>query len=203
MVTEKQNPTTEKKESRPFGGRRPGGGGGGFRSGFRGGVKREKPEFDQKVLDIRRVARVTSGGKRFRFRASVVVGDHKGRVGVGVAKGADTSESIEKAVRAAKKDMVSVTMINGTIPYSTIGKFSAARVLIKPAQVGRGIVAGGAVRTVINLAGIANITSKILGTTSNKLNNARATLEALKKIKFRAGGPENKAKASVKPENNK
>ena len=151
---------------------------------FRGpGFKREKSEFDQKVLDIRRVARVVAGGKRFRFRATVVVGDHKGRVGVGVAKGADTSESIEKAARAAKKNLFTVPIKSGTIPYEVLGKFSAARVLLKPSKAGHGIVAGGAVRVVASLSGISSITSKILGTTSNKLNNARATIEALKKLK--------------------
>ena len=182
---QKQSPKDHKGQRPDFRGRQ-GGGRGGFRA-F--GAKREKPEFDQKVLDIRRVTRVVAGGKRFRFRASVVVGDRKGRVGVGVAKGADTSESIEKAVRAAKKDLIKVPINNGTIPYEVFGKFSAARVLLKPSKIGRGIVAGGAVRVVVSLAGISNVTSKILGTTSNKLNNARATLEALKKLKSEARNP--------------
>lgn len=147
-------------------------------------TKREKSEFDQKVLDIRRVTRVVAGGKRFRFRATVVLGDHKSRVGVGVDKGADTSESIEKAARAAKKNLIVVPIKNGTIPYEVSGKFSSARVILKPASEGRGIVAGGPVRSVVNMAGITNISSKILGTTTNKLNNARATIEALKKLKI-------------------
>ena len=144
---------------------------------------REKSEFDQKTLDIRRVTRVVAGGKRFRFRATVVLGDHKGRVGVGIDKGADTSESIEKAARAAKKSLINVPIKNGTIPHEVIGKFSSAKVILKPASEGRGLVAGGPIRTVVSLAGITNITSKILGTTTNKLNNARATIEALKKLK--------------------
>ncbi len=147
------------------------------------GGRKEKSEFDQKVLDIRRVTRVVAGGKRFRFRATVVLGDHKGRVGVGVDKGADTSESIEKAVRAAKKNLIVVQIKNGTIPHEVFGKFSSARVMLKPAGEGRGLVAGGPVRVVLSLAGITNISSKILGTTTNKLNNARAAIEALKKIK--------------------
>lgn len=144
---------------------------------------REKSEFDQKVLDIRRVTRVVAGGKRFRFRATVVLGDRRGRVGVGIDKGADTSESIEKAARAAKKSLITVPMKNNTIPYTVTGKFASAVVLLKPAAEGRGVVAGGPVRTVMNLAGIPNVTSKILGTTTNKLNNARAAIEALKKLK--------------------
>ncbi|MBU2082159.1 30S ribosomal protein S5 [Patescibacteria group bacterium] len=153
----------------------------------RGGAKREKSDFDQKVLDIRRVTRVVAGGKRFRFRATVVIGDHKGRVGVGIDKGADTSESIEKATRNAKKNLITVSIKNKTIPHDVIGKFSSAVVLLKPASEGKGVVAGGPVRVVVSLAGITNITSKILGTTTNKLNNARATIEALKKLSTKGG----------------
>ncbi len=150
---------------------------------FRKGAKREKSEFEQKVLDIRRVTRVVAGGKRFRFRATVVLGNHKGRVGVGIDKGADTSESIEKASRDARKNLILVPIKNNTIPHEVIGKFSSAVVLLKPAGEGRGIVAGGPVRVVVSLAGIINVTSKILGTTTNKLNNARAAIEALKQLK--------------------
>lgn len=145
--------------------------------------KREKSEFDQKVLDIRRVARVVAGGKRFRFRATVVLGDKKGHVGVAVGKGQDTSLAIEKAARTARKNLVGVSIKSGTIPHQVLGKFSSARVLLKPARAGHGIVAGGAVRAVVTLAGITDITSKILGTTSNKLSNALAAIEALKKLK--------------------
>lgn len=152
-----------------------------FKRGPRG--PREKSEFEQKVLDIRRVTRVVAGGKRFRFRATVILGNHKGRVGVGIDKGADTSESIEKAARAAKKNLITVSIKNNTIPHEVIGKFSSALVLLRPAKEGHGIVAGGPVRVVISLAGISNISSKILGTTTNKLNNARATIEALKQLK--------------------
>jgi small subunit ribosomal protein S5 len=157
--------------------------GGSAFGGRRVGPKREKSDFDQKVLDIRRVTRVVAGGKRFRFRATVVIGDHKGRVGVGIDKGADTSEAIEKATRNARKNLISVPIKNNTIPHDVIGKFSSAVVLLKPASEGKGIVAGGPVRTVVGLSGIINITSKILGTTTNKLNNARAAVEALKKLK--------------------
>ncbi len=150
---------------------------------FKKGAKREKSEFEQRVLDIRRVTRVVAGGKRFRFRATVILGDHKGHVGVGVDKGADTSEAIEKASRVARKDLILVPIKNNTIPHEVTGKFSSAVVLLKPAGEGKGIVAGGPVRVIISLAGIINVTSKILGTTTNNLNNARATIEALKKLK--------------------
>lgn len=153
------------------------------RDNFKKGAKREKSEFEQRVLDIRRVTRVVAGGKRFRFRATVVLGDHKGRVGVGVDKGADTSEAIEKASRVARKNLILVPIKNNTIPHEVFGKFSSAVVLLKPAGEGKGIVAGGPVRVVASLAGIINVTSKILGTTTNKLNNARAAIEALKKLK--------------------
>ncbi len=152
-------------------------------SNFKKGAKREKSEFEQRVLDIRRVTRVVAGGKRFRFRATVILGDHKGRVGVGVDKGADTSEAIEKASRDARKNLILVPIKNNTIPHEVIGKFSSAVVLFKPAGEGKGIVAGGPVRVIVSLAGIINVTSKILGTTTNKLNNARAAIEALKKLK--------------------
>jgi small subunit ribosomal protein S5 len=156
---------------------------GGSAYGGKKGAKREKSEFEQKVLDIRRVTRVVAGGKRFRFRATVILGDHKGHVGVGVDKGADTSEAIEKASRAARKNLILVPIKNNTIPHEIIGKFSSAVVLLKPAGEGKGIVAGGPVRVIVGLAGIINVTSKILGTTTNKLNNARAAIEALKKLK--------------------
>ena len=169
------------------------------RENFKRGPRRprEKSEFDQKTLDIRRVTRVVAGGKRFRFRATVVLGDHKGRVGVGVDKGADTSEAIEKAARAAKKSLINVPIKNGTIPHEIVGKFSSAIVLLRPAKEGHGIVAGGPVRVVVGLAGITSIVSKILGTTTNKLNNARATIEALKKLKSEARNP----KSETNPNN--
>ncbi|MBI4225405.1 MAG: 30S ribosomal protein S5 [Candidatus Sungbacteria bacterium] len=149
-----------------------------------GGPRREKPEYDQKVLDIRRTARVVAGGRRFSFRASVVIGNRNGKVGLGMGKGADVSSAVEKAVAKAKKDMLIVAITKTkTIPYEVEGKSSAARVLLKPAQEGRGLVAGGPIRIVADLAGIRHITAKILSRTPNKLNNARATMEALKKLK--------------------
>lgn len=144
---------------------------------------RKKSEFKDKVLDMRRVTRVTAGGKRFRFRATVVIGDEKGRVGVGVEKGLNVAQAVEKAKLAAKKKMITVSLIDRTILYESEAKFSAARVLIKPAKKGHGLKAGGAVRQVLLLAGVRDATAKCLGETKNKLTNALATIEALKKIK--------------------
>ncbi len=145
------------------------------------GKRREKPEFEQKLLDLARVTRVVKGGRRFSFRATMVIGDKKGRVGVGVGKGTDVSIAIAKAVNNAKKNMINITIENGTILYDVRIKFGSARIMLKPARKGRGIVAGGAVRAVVDLAGIKDVVSKSLGT-SNKLNVARATIEALKEI---------------------
>ncbi len=140
----------------------------------------EKREFDHKVIDIARVARVMAGGRRFSFRATVVIGDRKGKVGVGIGKGADTAVAIEKAINSAQKNMIKISIENGTIPVDTSGKFGSARVLLKPAKEGKGLVAGGAVRTVVDFAGVENITAKMLGS-NNKLNNAKATIQALLK----------------------
>ena len=150
----------------------------------RGFTKFQKDEFKDKVLDIRRVTRVVAGGKRFRFRATVVVGDERGRVGVGIAKGLDVARAVEKARSDAKKNLITVNIKYGrTIAHETQAKYSAARVLLKPASVGHGLRAGGAVRFVLNLAGIKDATAKCLGRTPNKLTNALATIEALKKLK--------------------
>ena len=150
----------------------------------RGPRPQRKDEFESKLLDLSRVARMTAGGRKFRFRTVVVIGDQKGRVGLGIAKGADVSESIEKATRAAKKNIVNVLIVKDTIPHQTEAKFGAAKIILKPQSKGRGLVAGGTVRTICNLAGIKNISSKVLGRTGNKLNNAMATIEALKKLKI-------------------
>ena len=144
--------------------------------------RREKPEFEQKLLDLARVTRVVKGGRRFRFRATLVIGDRKGKVGVGVAKGTDVSDSIQKAFNDAKKNMISVKLQGNTIPHDVTKKLGSAKVLLKPAKEGRGIIAGGAVRAVVDLAGIRDIISKSLGS-SNKLNVARTTIEALREMK--------------------
>ncbi|MBU3964382.1 30S ribosomal protein S5 [Patescibacteria group bacterium] len=144
----------------------------------------EKDEFDSKLLSLDRVVRVTAGGKQMRFRAVMVVGDRNGRVGVGVAKGLDVAQSVEKATKSAKKELLTVPMKGGTIPHEVRAKFGAARVLLRPQRAGRGLVAGGTVRVICDLAGIKNVSSKILGGTRNKLNNARATMLALSKLKL-------------------
>ncbi|MBI3273974.1 MAG: 30S ribosomal protein S5 [Candidatus Colwellbacteria bacterium] len=143
----------------------------------------KKDNFNEEVIDLSRVTRVVAGGKRFRFRATVVVGDGKGKVGVGVAKGLDFEQSVNKAKADAKKNIVDVKMKGVTIPHEVEAKFGAARVIIKPAVVGHGIVAGGSPRVVLKLAGIEDVTAKCLGGTKNKLTYAIATIEALKKIK--------------------
>lgn len=144
---------------------------------------REKSEFEQGVLDVRRTARVVAGGRRFSFRATVVVGNRNGKVGLGVGKGADVSSAIEKGVYQAKKNIIMVSLTDKhSILYEVRSKVSASRILLKPAREGKGLIAGGPVRLIADLAGIKNLTSKILGRTTNKLNNARATIEALKKL---------------------
>lgn len=149
----------------------------------------QKPgDFEQKLLDLARVARVTAGGRRFSFRAIVVIGDRAGRVGVGVKKGKDVQYATEKAVRDAKKNLIEV-LINekGTIIYESYGKSGSSVVFLKPAAEGRGIIAGGAVRTVCDLAGYKNIVGKIISRSGNKLSVARAAIEALKKISTQGG----------------
>lgn len=144
--------------------------------------KREKPEYDQKLLDLARVTRVVKGGRRFRFRATLVIGNRNGKVGVGVAKGNDVSEAVRKAFNSAKKNLVIVKRFNSTIACPVEAKTGSAKVMLKPAKAGRGIVAGGSVRSVVELAGIRDIVSKSMGS-PNKLSVARATLAALEKVK--------------------
>jgi len=143
----------------------------------------KKDNFEEEIVDLRRVTRVVAGGKRFRFRATMVIGDMKGKVGVGVAKGVDVEQALNKAKTDAKKNLINVKINKTTIPHEVEAKFSAARVKIKPAPEGHGLVAGGAARVVLKLAGVKDATSKCLGSTTNKLTNAIATIEALKKLK--------------------
>lgn len=145
--------------------------------------KREKPEFDQKLLDLARVTRVVKGGRRFRFRATLVIGNRKGKVGIGVAKGADVSDAINKAFATAKKRMISVRLDGNTLPHDVTAKYGSAWVLLRRAPEGRGLIAGGAVRSVADLAGIRDTVSKSFGT-SNKINVAKATLLALESIRY-------------------
>ena len=143
----------------------------------------EKSEFDQRVLDVRRTARVVKGGRRFSFRATVIVGDRAGRVGMGMGKGSDVASAVEKGVSQAKKNIVPLTLKGHTIPREVEAKFSAARIRLKPAREGHGLVAGGPVRVIADLAGIKDLTGKIVSRSPNKLNNARAVIEALKKFR--------------------
>ena len=147
-------------------------------------IIRERPEFEHKLLDVTRTARMVAGGRRFSFRAVVVIGNKKGKVAAGVAKGSDVSIAVDKAIKQAKKHFINIPLTEDkTIPYQVEAKYSAARVLLKPAVKGRGIIAGGTIRVICVLGGIENITAKIIGRTNNKLNNSRATIKALEKLK--------------------
>ena len=141
----------------------------------------EPKQFEELVINIDRVARVVKGGRRFRFKALVVVGDRKNKVGVGVSKGQDVQTAIAKATDVAKKNMITIPVLNETIPHDAEVNVSGAQVLIKPAAPGTGIIAGGVVRSIIGVTGIRNMLSKSLGST-NKVNIAYATIDALKSL---------------------
>lgn len=164
----------------PRGGDRPRGGRGGRPQGPM--KERVKPEFDTKIISIRRVTRVASGGRRFSFSVAVVSGDRKGRVGVGLGKAGDTSIAIDKATRDAKKNMIKIRMTkNSSIPHHVTAKYCSAKVMMMPAP-GRGVIAGSSVRNVIELGGVKDITAKLLSGSKNKLNNARVAIMALEKL---------------------
>jgi len=150
------------------------------------GKEKPKDEFESKLLDLARISHTRAGGRKMRFRAIIITGDKKGKIGLGIAKGADVQLAIEKATRLSKKYLITVPIIQDTIPHEVEAKVGAAHVLLKPQRKGRGLVAGGTVRVVCTLAGIKSISSKILGRTGNKINNAQATIEALKKLKYAA-----------------
>lgn len=157
-----------------------------FKRDSRNQRPRDKAEklFDSKLVDLSRVTRVTGGGKRMSFRACMIIGDRKGNVGLGIAKGKDVAQAVEKSTRYAKRAMFFVPTVNdGTIPHDVHAKVGASQIILKPQAKGRGIVAGGAARIVLSLAGVRNVTAKFLGTTKNKLNNARVTIDALKQLK--------------------
>ena len=143
---------------------------------------REASEFEKRVVEVRRVTKVVKGGRTLRFSALVVVGDKKGRVGLGIGKSKDVSSAIEKATTIAKRNMKLIPIVDGTIPHETIGKFSATNILLLPAPEGTGVIAGGSARAVIELAGIHNIVTKKHGS-SNKINCVKATMEGLLSLK--------------------
>ncbi|MDL2362903.1 MAG: 30S ribosomal protein S5 [Patescibacteria group bacterium] len=149
--------------------------------GRRPEMPQEEKQFDERTLHIDRVARVVKGGRRFRFRALVVVGDRKHKVGVGTAKGADVTAAITKATEVAKKNFIDVSLYKGTFPHEVEKKVSGAHILLKPAAAGTGLIAGGVVRTILEVAGVKNALSKSLGST-NKTNTAYATIEALQSL---------------------
>lgn len=171
------------------------------RDNRRNDAPQEPKEFEELVINIDRVARVVKGGRRFRFKALVVVGNRKNKVGVGVAKGGDVQAAIKKATDVAKKNMITIPVTNGTIPHDVEVKVAGAQVLIKPAAPGTGVIAGGVVRSIIGVTGINNLLSKSLGST-NKVNIAYAVIDALRSLVPKEDWPSYVApkKAPVKKE---
>ena len=157
---------------------------------------RQTDEYDQKVLDIARVTRVTKGGKRFTFRTAIVIGNRNGKVGFGICKGPDVARSVEKAFKQAKKYLITVTFKGGTIPHEIKAKVNSAYVFLKPSSKGSGVRAGGAMRVIAKLAGIEDVSGKIISKTNNKINIARATIEALKQLKFQAPNPKSQTNSN-------
>jgi len=143
----------------------------------------KKDEFDSKLLDLARIAHTRAGGRKMRFRALVIIGNKMGKVGIGLSKGGDVALAIDKATRLSRKNLIEIPITGNTIPHEVSAKVGAARIMLRPQRKGRGLVAGGTVRTICALAGIKDISSKVLGRTGNKINNARATIAALQKLK--------------------
>ena len=201
MTEENTAPTTEttpapeaeaapapKEENKATEGRRGGDQGQGNRRGGRGRrdrKPREPKEFEESIIQIDRVTRVTKGGRQLRFRVSVVIGDQKGRVGFGIGKSAEVMSGVQKAIAEAKRNLVTVPIFEDTIPHAVSYKFKASKVFLLPAPEGKGVIAGGAVRKVLELAGIKNVLSKMHGS-RNKLNSVYATMECLKALQNRA-----------------
>ena len=158
----------------------------------------EAKEFEEVVINIDRVSRVVKGGRRFRFKALVVIGDGKKRVGIGVSKGADVQAAIAKATAVAKKSIVEIPIYNNTIPHEATAKLGGAKVLMMPAAPGTGIIAGGTVRSILNVTGISNVLSKSLGS-SNKVNTAYATIEALTTLRAKKDWTTTEESTNKKP----
>jgi small subunit ribosomal protein S5 len=165
------------------------------RNDRRGPTTPEEKQFDERVIYVNRVARVVRGGRRFRFQALVVIGDHKGKVGIGISKGADVSAAVNKATDVAKKNLVKVSLYRNTLTHEVEGKVGGSKIMIMPAAPGTGLIAGGVVRTVLEVVGVENALSKSHGS-SNRINMAYATLAALKDMQ-----PANKW--VIKPDNTK
>jgi len=163
--------------------------------------KNFKREFEQNVIEIARISRVVAGGRRMRFRACVVIGDMKGKIGLGIKKGSDVATAIKKAINAAKKEMIEIKSVDDTIPHEMRVKYKSAKLLIKPAPKGTGIIAGGAVRAALELTGIKNIVAKMIGS-KNKINNVRALIKALQKLKEPRKKEDNKKKEKEINKNN-
>jgi len=158
-------------------------------NGRRSSFAKVKPEFDQKILDIRRVTRVVAGGRRFSFSVALVAGDRKGAVGLGLGKAGDTALAINKALRNAKKNMLKLRLTKtSSLPYDLSAKFSSSSVVLMPNK-GRGLVAGSVIRDIVKLSGIKDVTGKILSSSKNKLNNAKAVMSALSQIASRYTKP--------------
>lgn len=170
----------------------------GFARRQREGAPVEEKQFDERVVYVNRVARVVKGGRRFRFQALVVVGDHKGKVGIGVSKGADVAAAVSKATDVAKKHIVTVPMHNSTLTHEVEGKTGGSKILVMPAAPGTGLIAGGVVRIVLEVTGIENALSKSLGS-SNRINTAYATLDALTQMEPAHKWIPRKMAAAAKP----
>lgn len=160
---------------------------------------KEKKEFEEEVLQIDRVTRVVKGGRRLRFRATVIIGNRKGKVGIGLGKASEVAEAIKKAVAQAKKEIIQVPTVNDTVAFEIKDKFKAARLLMRPAKEGTGIIAGSATRRILELAGVKNVVAKSLGST-NKINLAKATIKALKQYSMREIKVPQKKQESKNPE---